>query len=72
MRQDQRLALNHVSEGAVREQQFNDAYKFIRDESMHWGPFYANVPWGAGPRVANYEPWKLVPYFTAPWTISLK
>ena len=66
------LALNHVSEGAVREQQFNDAYKFIRDESMHWGPFYANVPWGAGPRVANYEPWKLVPYFTAPWTISLK
>ena len=66
------LALNHVSQGDVRQQQFNDAYKFIKDESMHWGPFYANVPWGAGPRVANYEPWKLVPYFTAPWTISLK
>ena len=66
------LALNHVSQGDVRQQQFNDAYKFIRDESMHWGPFYANVPWGAGPRIANYEPWKLVPYFTAPWSISLK
>ena len=66
------MALNHVVTGDEQWENFNTAYKFIRDESMHWGPFYANVPWGAGPRVANYEPWKLVPYFTAPWTISLK
>jgi len=66
------LALNHVVTGQEQHDNFNAAYKFIKDESMHWGPFYSNVPWGAGERVANYEPWKLVPYFTAPWTISLK
>jgi len=66
------LALNHVVTGDEQWENFNTAYKFIRDESMHWGPFYANVPWGAGPRIADYKPWKLVPYFTASWSISLK
>ena len=66
------LALNHVVTGQERHDNFNAAYQFIRDESMHWGPFSANVPWGAGPRIANYEPFVLVPYFTAPWSISLK
>jgi peptide/nickel transport system substrate-binding protein len=68
----QDLALNHVVTGQEQHDNFNAAYKFIRDEGMHWGPFYSNVPWGAGKRIANYEPWKLVPYFTAPWTITLK
>ena len=66
------MALNHVVTGDEQWENFNTAYKFIRDESMHWGPFYANVPWGAGPRIADYKPWKLVPYFTASWSISLK
>ena len=66
------LALNHVVTGQERHDNFNAAYQFIRDESMHWGPFSANVPWGAGPRIKSYDPFVLVPYFTAPWSISLK
>ncbi|MQG80599.1 MAG: ABC transporter substrate-binding protein [SAR202 cluster bacterium] len=57
---------------STREASFQTAYKYLRDESLMWGPFFSNVPWGIGPRVASYEPWTLVPYFTAPWTIELK
>ena len=55
----------------TRDQSFNDAYVFLRDEAYYWGPFYSNFPWGVGSRVKTYEPWSLVPYFTAVWTIEL-
>ena len=56
----------------TRDQSFNEAYEFLRDEAYYWGPFYSNLPWGVGPRVKSYAPWTLVPYFTAIWTVELK
>lgn len=56
----------------TRAQSFTDAYKLLREEAHWYGPFSSNIPWGVGSRVKSYEPWILVPYFTAPWTIELK
>ncbi|MCZ6535487.1 MAG: ABC transporter substrate-binding protein [Chloroflexi bacterium] len=55
----------------TRDKSFNEAYVFLRDEAYYWGPFYSNLPWGVGSRIKTYEPWSLVPYFTAVWTIEL-
>jgi ABC-type transport system substrate-binding protein len=55
----------------TRDQSFNDAYEYLRDEAYFWGPFSSNLPWGVGPRIKSYEPWSLVAYFTAAWSIEL-
>ena len=65
------IALDDINE-ATRHQSFNEAYEYLRDQAYYWGPFSSNVPWGVGPRLKSYEPWTLVPYFTAVWTIELK
>jgi peptide/nickel transport system substrate-binding protein len=54
------------------EKSFQEAYIAMREANWQWSPFYANLPWGLGPRVENYEPWTLVPYVTAIWTLELK
>ncbi len=65
------IALDDIND-ATRHQSFNEAYEYLRDQAYYWGPFSSNVPWGVGPRLKSYEPWTLVPYFTAVWTIELK
>ena len=47
-------------------------YAYLKDQT-YWGDgFNTNVPWGLGADVASYEPWSLVPYVTAIWTVKLK
>ena len=64
------LALNDLNPD-TRPQSFNKTYIYLRELNYTWGPFSSNVPWGVGPRIKTYQPWTLVPYFTAVWTIEL-
>ena len=57
---------------ATRQQSYNEMYAYLHDQA-YWGDgFNTNVPWGLGTDVAAYEPWSLVPYVTAIWTVKLK
>ncbi len=56
----------------TRAASYNEMYDYLQDQT-HWGDgFNTNVPWGLGADVASYEPWSLVPYVTAIWTLKLK
>ena len=56
----------------TRSASYNAMYDYLQDQT-HWGDgFNTNVPWGLGADVASYEPWSLVPYVTAIWTLKLK
>lgn len=56
----------------TRAASYNAMYEYLREQA-YWGDgFNTNVPWGLGPDVASYEPWNLVPYVTAIWTLRLK
>jgi ABC-type transport system substrate-binding protein len=57
---------------ATRQQSYNEMYAYLHDQA-YWGDgFNTNVPWGLGSDLASYEPWSLVPYVTAIWTVKLK
>ncbi len=57
---------------ATRAASYNEMYDYLQDQA-YWGDgFNTNVPWGLGSDVASYEPWSLVPYVTAIWTLKLK
>ena len=57
---------------ATRAASYNEMYDYLQDQT-YWGDgFNTNVPWGLGSDVASYEPWSLVPYVTAIWTLKLK
>ena len=57
---------------ATRQQSYNDMYAYLYDQA-YWGDgFNTNVPWGLSSEVAGYQPWSLVPYVTAIWTLTLK
>jgi ABC-type transport system substrate-binding protein len=56
----------------TRSASYNAMYDYLQDQT-YWGDgFNTNVPWGLGADVASYEPWSLVPYVTAIWTLKLK
>ena len=57
---------------ATRSASYNAMYDYLQDQA-YWGDgFNTNVPWGLGSDVASYQPWSLVPYVTAIWTLKLK
>ncbi len=60
-----------VVDPALRQEAFNKAYKALRDEHYEFGTGYVNLPWGVGPRIAAWEPWPVVAYQTAIWTMKL-
>lgn len=60
-----------VVDPTLRQQAFNDAYKILREEHYEFGTGYVNLPWGVGPRIASWEPWPVVAYQTAIWTMQL-
>ena len=56
----------------TRSASYAEMYAYLKEQT-HWGDgFNTNVPWGLGADVASYEPWSLVPYVTAIWTLKLK
>lgn len=60
-----------VVDPALRQEAFNKAYKILREERYEFGTGYVNLPWGVGPRIAEWEPWPVVAYQTAIWTMKL-
>ena len=61
-----------VVDPALRQAAFNKAYKILREEHYEFGTGYVNLPWGVGPRVTSWEPWPVVAYQTAIWTMKLQ
>ena len=53
---------------------FPDVYKTLREENHAFSPFFVNLPWGMGPRIkpGSWQPWPVVTYNTAMWTIEFK
>lgn len=60
-----------VVDPALRQEAFNKAYQILREEHYEFGTGYVNLPWGVGPRIAEWEPWPVVAYQTAIWTMKL-
>ena len=60
-----------VVDPALRQEAFNKAYKILREEHYEFGTGYVNLPWGVGPRITSWEPWPVVAYQTAIWTMKL-
>ena len=60
-----------VVDPALRQEAFNQAYQILREEHYEFGTGYVNLPWGVGPRIASWEPWPVVAYQTAIWTMQL-
>ena len=60
-----------VVDPTERQQAFNDAYKILYEEHYEFGTGYVNLPWGVGPRIASWDPWPVVAYQTALWTMQL-
>ncbi len=60
-----------VVDPALRQEAFNKAYKILREEGYEFGTGYVNLPWGVGPRIADWQPWPVVAYQTAIWTMRL-
>jgi peptide/nickel transport system substrate-binding protein len=61
-----------VVDPALRQEAFNNAYKVLREEHYEFGTGYVNLPWGVGPRIVSWEPWPVVAYQTAIWTMKLQ
>ncbi len=70
-----------VTDGIVNEvtieglaANFPDVYKTLREENHAFSPFFVNLPWGMGPRIkpGSWQPWPVVTYNTAMWTIEFK
>ena len=61
-----------IVDPTLRQEGFNSAYKTLREEHYEFGTGYVNLPWGVGPRIASWEPWPVVAYQTAIWTMKLQ
>jgi ABC-type transport system substrate-binding protein len=54
------------------EVNFPEVYGQLREENHAFSPFFVNLPWGMGPRIkpGSWQPWPVVTYNTAMWTIE--
>jgi peptide/nickel transport system substrate-binding protein len=55
-----------------RAQAVQKLYPRLRDESYELGIGYLNIPWGVGPRIESWEPYRLAQFPSALHTITLK
>lgn len=60
-----------VVDPSLRQAAFEKTFKFLFDEHYEFGSGYVNLPWGVGPRIKSWNPWPVVPYQTAMWTVEL-
>ncbi|MBM3943784.1 MAG: ABC transporter substrate-binding protein [SAR202 cluster bacterium] len=61
-----------VIDPARKPEAFNKLYKALREEQYYIGVGYVNVPWGVGPRVAQWTPAPLASYPSGMHTLVLK
>ena len=69
---------NLVQEKVVNEldpvaklKNFQEVATVLREEGHGFSLFATNTPWAVGPRIKNWEPWPVVTYVTAIWTIEV-
>ena len=57
----------------MRDATINKVYRTLQDGYHHnfLSLGYANLPWGASKRIAEYKPWSAAAFFNAYWTIRL-
>ncbi len=61
-----------VIDPAKKPEAFNKLYKVLRDEQYYISVGYVNVPWGVGPRVAQWTPAPMASYPSGMHTLVLK
>ena len=61
-----------VFDPELRHQALNNVYKRLHDEHLEMAIGYVNIPWGTGPRIADWRPWPLAFYPSGLHTITLK
>ena len=54
------------------EEVFNSTYRRLREESYQITTGYINAPWGVGPRILTWEPFRVAEYASALHTITLE
>jgi hypothetical protein len=65
-----REALNVVAPDQ-RHDALNQSYLRLQEEHYTLSMGYANLPWGAGERIAEWQPWPAAAFFNAHWTLRL-
>ena len=55
-----------------RAEAYTKLFPQLREESYELGIGYVNIPWGIGPRVLTWQPYRLAPFPSALHTIVLK
>jgi peptide/nickel transport system substrate-binding protein len=61
-----------VVQPELRQAAMEKIYRSLQDEHYEWTTGIAHALYGVGPRVQGWEPWPLVAYLTALWTIDLQ
>ena len=51
---------------------FNSTYRRLREEAYQISVGYINAPWGIGPRIKTWEPYRVAEYASALHTITLE
>jgi peptide/nickel transport system substrate-binding protein len=54
------------------EEVFNSTYRQLQEEAYQISVGYINAPWGVGPRIVAWEPYRVAEYASAMHTIILK
>ncbi|HZC00921.1 MAG TPA: ABC transporter substrate-binding protein, partial [Gammaproteobacteria bacterium] len=54
------------------EEIFNSTYRQLQEEAYQISVGYINAPWGVGPRIVAWEPYRVAEYASAMHTIILK
>ena len=61
-----------VFDPELRPQVLNALFERLFDEQIELPIGYVNIPWAVGPRIADWQPWSMAFFPSAPWTLTLK
>ncbi|HZA22485.1 MAG TPA: ABC transporter substrate-binding protein, partial [Dehalococcoidia bacterium] len=61
-----------VTGQAEAEDTFNSTYRRLREEAYQISVGYIDAPWGVGPRIEVWQPYRVAEYASALHTITLK
>ncbi len=54
-----------------RQEAMAGVYKLLHDEHYEWSTGITHFLYGVSPRIQECQPWPLVAYITALWTIDI-
>ena len=68
----QALVAVEVTRPELRQAAMEKIYRVLQDEHYEWTTGITDALYGVSPRVQGWEPWAMVPYLTALWTVELQ